>query len=63
MVVAFGSDVLDEFNLEGLALNIDISLLAAQVICSLGQLIQWRGKFLSIRCDNGPEYISGALLG
>ena len=25
------------------------------------QIIEWRGKPSHIRCDNGPEYISGAL--
>lgn len=29
---------------------------------SVEQIIQWRGKPRVIRCDNGPEYISGALL-
>ncbi|OFS93485.1 transposase [Stenotrophomonas sp. HMSC10F06] len=54
-------NVLDDFNREGLAMEVDISLPAARVIRSLDQLIQWRGKPLAIRCDNGPEYISGAL--
>lgn len=26
------------------------------------QIIEWRGKPAMIRCDNGPEYISGALM-
>jgi len=26
-------------------------------------MIEWRGKLVTIRCDNGPEYICGALLG
>ncbi|MBH04199.1 MAG: IS3 family transposase, partial [Xanthomonadales bacterium] len=25
------------------------------------QIMEWRGKPKSIRCDNGPEYISGPL--
>lgn len=32
------------------------------MIRSLEQIIEWRGKPRAIRCDNGPEYISGALL-
>jgi putative transposase len=24
-------------------------------------IIEWRGKPRAIRCDNGPEYISGTL--
>jgi len=32
------------------------------VIRTLEQVIDWRGKPRVIRCDNGPEYISGTLL-
>jgi putative transposase len=32
------------------------------VIRALDQVIEWRGKPAVIRCDNGPEYVSGALL-
>jgi putative transposase len=32
------------------------------VIRTLQQVIDWRGKPRVIRCDNGPEYISGTLL-
>jgi putative transposase len=35
---------------------------SARVIRSLEQIIEWRGKPVAIRCDNGPEYISGTLL-
>jgi hypothetical protein len=30
----------------------------SQVICSLEQIIEWRGKPSALRCDNGSEYIS-----
>ena len=56
-------NVLDDFNREGLAIDVDLSLPSARVIRSLEQIIEWRGKPKVIRCDNGPEYISGALLG
>jgi len=55
-------NVLDDFNREGLGIEVDLSLPAARVIRSLEQIIEWRGPPASIRCDNGPEYISGALL-
>jgi putative transposase len=55
-------NVLDDFNREGLGIEVDLSLPAARVIRSLEQIIEWRGKPRVIRCDNGPEYISGALL-
>ncbi len=37
--------------------------LSIRLVCSaLEQIIEWRGKPKAIRCDNGPEYISGALI-
>ncbi len=55
-------NVIDDYNREGLVIEADFSLPAERVIRSLDQLIEWRGKPKSIRCDNGPEYISGQLL-
>ncbi|UXA69982.1 IS3 family transposase [Xanthomonas prunicola] len=55
-------NVLDDFNREGLGIEVDLSLPSARVIRSLDQIIDWRCKPNAIRCDNGPEYISGALL-
>ena len=55
-------NVLDDFNREGLGIEADLSLPAARVIRSLDRIIEWRGRPSAIRCDNGPEYISGALL-
>lgn len=54
-------NVLDDLNREGLGIEVDLSLPAARVIRSLDQIIEWRGKPTTIRCDNGPEYISGKL--
>ena len=54
-------NVIDDFNREGLAIDVDFSLPAERVIRSLNQVIEWRGRPGTIRCDNGPEYISGAL--
>lgn len=54
-------NVIDDFNREGLAIDVDFSLPAARVMRSLDQVIEWRGKPKQIRCDNGPEYISGLL--
>lgn len=55
-------NVLDDFNREGLGIEVDLSLPAARVIRTLDRIIEWRGRPAAIRCDNGPEYISGALL-
>ena len=54
-------NVLDDFNREGLEIEVDFSLPAERVIRSLQQIISWRGKPAVLRCDNGPEYISQAL--
>lgn len=54
-------NVIDDFNREGLGIEVDFSLPAERVIRSLEQIIEWRGQPSALRCDNGPEYISGAL--
>lgn len=55
-------NVLDDFNREGLGIEVDFSLPAERVIRSLNQIIEWRGKPHAIRVDNGPEYVSGKLM-
>lgn len=54
-------NIIDDCNREGLAIEVDFSLPAERVIRVLDNIIQWRGKPISIRCDNGPEYISNLL--
>ena len=54
-------NVLDDFNREGLAIEVDFSLPAERVVRTLNRIMSWRGKPLAIRVDNGPEYISGTL--
>ena len=54
-------NVIDDYNREGLGMEIDFSLPAERVIRALEQIIEWRGQPQAIRCDNGPEYISEAL--
>ena len=55
-------NVIDDFNREALAIDIDLSLPSERVIRALDQIIEWRGKPQAIRSDNRPEYISGAFL-
>lgn len=55
-------NVLDDFNREGLGIDVDFSLPAERVIRSLNQIIEWRGQPRAIRCDNGPELISAKLM-
>ena len=54
-------NVLDDFNREGLGIEVDISLPALRVVRTLERIIEWRGKPMSIRVDNGPEYVSAVL--
>jgi putative transposase len=54
-------NVIDDFNREGLGIEADFSLPGERVIRMLEQIIEWRGKPSTIRCDNGPEYISAAV--
>ena len=52
-------NVIDDFNREGLGIEIDFSLPAERVIRAIENIIEWRGCPKEIRCDNGPEYLSG----
>lgn len=45
----------DDFNREGLGIEVDFSLPAERVIRSLNQIIEWRGKPFAIRVDNDPN--------
>jgi putative transposase len=54
-------NLMDDFNREALAIEVDTSLPAERVIRVLEQVTDWRGKPESIRVDNGPEFISSAL--
>jgi putative transposase len=54
-------NVIDDYNREGLAIEVDFSLPAERVVRTLNQIIEWRGRPTMIRCDNGPEYISTTL--
>jgi len=54
-------NVIDDYNREGLGIEVDLSLPSTRVARALDQIIEWRGKPTAIRCDNGPEYISQIL--
>jgi len=55
---------MDDYNRVGLGLGIevDFSLPSLRVIHSFERIIEWCGKPLALRCDNGPEYISQRLI-
>jgi putative transposase len=54
-------NVIDDFNRESLAIEVDTSLPSLRVIRVLSKLIAERGCPVNIRCDNGPEFISHKL--
>lgn len=51
-------NVIDDFNLEGLGIEVDLSLPAARIIRVLERIIEWRGLPQALRLDNGPEHLS-----
>jgi putative transposase len=55
-------NVLDYFNRESLCIEVDFSLPSERVMRALDQIIEWRGQPQTIRCDNGPKYISNLTL-
>jgi putative transposase len=54
-------NVMDDYNRESLAIEVDTSLPTLRVIRVLERLVVHRGKPESIRMDNGPELISEKL--
>ncbi len=55
-------NLLDDFNREGLGIEVDFSLPAERVVRSLNQIIEWRGKPLAIRVHIDLEYVSSTLM-
>jgi putative transposase len=54
--------VTDEWTKEGLAIEVDGRIRSGRVIEVLSQLVSERGAPLYLRSDNGPEFVSRALL-
>jgi putative transposase len=54
--------VVDEYTRESLAIDVAGSIRSVRVIEVLSRLISERGAPLSLRSDNGPEFVSKALL-
>jgi len=51
-------NVIDDYNREALAIEVDTSLSARRVIRVLERAIEVHGKPVTIRVDNGPEFTS-----
>ena len=54
--------VTDEFTKEGLAIDVDGRIRSPRVIEVLSRLVSERGAPIFLRSDNGPEFVSKALL-
>jgi len=54
--------VTDEFTKEGLAIDVDGRIRSTRVIEMLSRLVSARGAPTFLRSDNGPEFVSKALL-
>lgn len=54
-------NLVDDFNREALAIEVDLNLPSARVIRVLERAVAWRGYPAKLRMDNGPEFISAAL--
>ena len=54
--------VTDEWTKDGLAIEVDGSIRSCRVIEVLSRLVSERGAPLYLRSDNGPEFVSRALL-
>ena len=55
-------NVIDGFNREALATDIDLSLPSERDVRGLNQIIEWYGKLLAIRSVNGRGYLGGTFL-
>jgi putative transposase len=54
-------NIIDDFNRESLAIEIDTSLPSLRITRVLNRIIEQRGKPANLRSDNGPEFISHVL--
>lgn len=55
-------NVIDDFNLEVLAIDVNLSLPVERLVRSQGRVIEWRGKPKVIWSDNSSEYIGSTLM-
>lgn len=55
-------NIIDDFDRQVLAIEVDTSLPAQRVVRVLERLTDWHGYPVRIRIDNGPEFISTRLM-
>lgn len=51
-------NVINDFSREALAIEVDLNLSAARVICTLERIAVWSGYPNKLRLDNGPEFFA-----
>jgi putative transposase len=56
-------NIIDDYNREALAVEVDYSFSSDKVVESLTRIIEWKGKPMEIRSDNGPEFLAKAFKG
>ena len=54
-------NVIDDYNREVLAIEVDLNLPSQRIIRVLEKISVWRGYPAQLRCDNGPELVSLAM--
>ena len=54
-------NILDDYNREALAIEVDLNLPASRVIRTIDRIAIYRGYPEKLRMDNGPEFVSVAL--
>ena len=52
-------NIIDDYNREALAMEVDYSLSSHSLCRIMKRLIEEKGKPVEVRCDNGPEFTSG----
>lgn len=56
-------NIIDDYNREALGVEVDYSFSSDKVVESLIRIIEWKGKPMEIRSDNGPEFLAKAFEG
>jgi putative transposase len=56
-------NIIDDYNREALGIEVEYSFPSEKVVEVIQRIIEWRGKPIEIRTDNGSEFIAKAFKG